>query len=138
MGKVNEIMSTDVQVVGPEQTLLHAAQLMRRLNVASLPVCAGRRLLGVVTDRDIAVRGTAAGLSPTGARVSDVMNRCPSWCLEDQDTVVVLRRMGQEHVLRLPVVNAEEELVGMVSLADPASWQSTSAAPPARDMPPRG
>jgi CBS domain-containing protein len=123
MPKVSDIMSTDVQVVGPRQTLQSAAQLMDRLNVGSLPVCDGRRLIGMITDRDITVRGTAAGLTPNGARVADVMSKTANWCLEDQDIEDVLGLMGEEQVRRLPVVDGHGRLVGIVSIGDLATRQ---------------
>ena len=103
---VSEIMTTDVQMIGPQETLQHAAQLMDQLNVGALPVCDGRRLLGMVTDRDITVRGTAAGLAPDATCVSDVMSSGTEWCTEDQDTEEVMRVMGDAQVRRLPVINA--------------------------------
>ena len=118
---VAEIMSTDVQVVGPQETLQRAAQLMDQLNVGSLPVCDGRRLLGMVTDRDITVRGTAAGCAPDQACVSDVMSADTAWCTDDQDVQEVLRTMGEAQVRRLPVLNVDRELVGIVSLGDIAT-----------------
>lgn len=121
MTTVSEIMTTDVQLVGPETTLQHAAQLMDQLNVGSLPVCAGTRLLGMVTDRDITVRGTAAGLEPAKACVSDVMSEGVYWCTEDQDTEEVMRTMGLEQVRRLPVINVDRKLVGIVSIGDIAT-----------------
>lgn len=123
MPNVAEIMTTDVQVIGPQETLQLAAQLMDRLDVGSLPVCDGRRLLGMVTDRDITVRGTAAGLAPDEACVSDVMSTGTEWCTEDQDTEEVLRQMGYAQVRRLPVINVDRELVGIVSIGDLATKQ---------------
>lgn len=120
---VHEIMTTDVQVIGPQETLQLAAQMMDQLDIGSLPVCDGRRLLGMVTDRDITVRGTAAGLAPDEACVSDVMTTGTQWCTEDQDTEEVMRQMGESQVRRLPVVNVDRELVGIVSLGDMATRQ---------------
>jgi CBS domain-containing protein len=118
MSQVAEIMSTDVQVVGPQQTLQQAAQLMDQLDVGALPVCDGRRLLGMVTDRDLTIRGTAAGLPPGETKVEAVMSPRAEWCTEDQDVDDVLRVMAEAQVRRLPVVNADRELVGIVSLGD--------------------
>jgi CBS domain-containing protein len=120
---VSEIMTTDVQVIGPRETLQHAAQMMDQLNVGALPVCDGRRLLGMVTDRDITVRGTAAGFAPDEACVSEVMTTGTEWCTEDQDTEEVMRMMDYAQVRRLPVINAERQLVGIVSLGDMATKQ---------------
>lgn len=120
---VSEIMTTDVQMIGPKETLQQAAQLMDLLNVGALPVCDGRRLLGMVTDRDITVRGTAAGLAPSETSVADVMTAGTEWCTEDQDTEEVMRVMGEAQVRRLPVINAQREVVGIVSLGDLATKQ---------------
>ncbi|HEY6133894.1 MAG TPA: CBS domain-containing protein [Rubrivivax sp.] len=121
MTLVSEIMSTDVQTVGPEQSLRDAAQLMDRLNVGSLPVCAGRQIVGMVTDRDITVRGTAAGLTPDGGCVSDVMSPELRWCTADQDVEAVMDTMSDAQVRRLPVINLQRELVGIVALGDIAT-----------------
>lgn len=118
MSTVAEFMSTKVQSIEPQQTLQRAAQMMHDLDVGSLPVCAGTRLLGMVTDRDIAVRGVAAGLKPAEACVSDVMTADPEFVTDDQDADEVLRTMGAAQVRRLPVVNVERQLVGIVSLSD--------------------
>jgi CBS domain-containing protein len=120
---VNEIMSTEVQVIEPEATLRRAAQMMQQLDVGALPVCRGNKLLGMVTDRDITIRGVAAGLAPESARVSDVMTADLQFCTEDQDTEEVMRTMGEAQVRRLPVVNMEKELVGIVSIGDLALRQ---------------
>lgn len=123
MTTVSEIMTTDVQVVEPDETLQRAAQIMQDLDVGALPVCTGRQLLGMVTDRDITVRGVASGLAPTTACVSDVMTQDAQCCTEDQDTDAVMQLMGELQVRRMPVVNAEKELVGIVSLGDLALRQ---------------
>ncbi len=124
MPTVNEIMSTDVQVIEPEATLRRAAQLMQQLDVGALPVCRGTKLLGMVTDRDITIRGVAAGLAPDSACVADVMTESLQFCTEDQDTEEVMRIMGDAQVRRLPVINMNKELVGIVSLGDLALRQS--------------
>jgi CBS domain-containing protein len=98
-----------------------AAQLMDQLNVGSLPVCDGRRLLGMVTDLDITVGGTAAGLVPAQARVIEVMSEGVQWCTEDQDTAEVMKTMADAQVQRLPVINGEHELVGIVTVGDIAT-----------------
>lgn len=121
MPTVSEIMSIDVQVIGPQDTLQQAAQLMDQLNVGSLPVCDGRQLLGMVTDRDITVRGTAAGMAPAQARVLEVMSQGVQWCSEDQDTEEVMKTMADSQVRRLPVINVDRELVGIVSVGDIAT-----------------
>jgi CBS domain-containing protein len=120
---VNEIMSTEVQVIGPDATLRQAAQMMLALDLGALPVCQGLQLLGMVTDRDVTVRGVAAGLLPDVGLVSDVMTQELEFCTEDQDTEAVMQTMGHAQVRRLPVVNMARELVGIVSLGDMARRQ---------------
>jgi CBS domain-containing protein len=124
MSTISEIMSTDVQVIEPEDTLRRAARMMQDLDVGALPVCTGKQLLGMVTDRDITVRGVACGLTPDDACVSDVMSKDARWCSEDQDTDEVMQIMGEAQLRRMPVMNADNELVGIVSLADLALRQS--------------
>ena len=124
MPTVNEIMSTDVKLIEPNATLRRAAQLMQELDVGALPVCRGNVLVGMVTDRDITIRGVAAGLSPDSARVSEVMTDELQFCTVDQDTEEVMRTMGDAQVRRLPVVNLDKELVGIVSIGDLALRQS--------------
>jgi CBS domain-containing protein len=134
MSKVSEIMTTDVQVIGPKQSLQQAAQLMERMNIGSLPVCDGRRLLGMVTDRDITIRGTAAGLTPSDGRVEEVMTRDVTWCTADQDSAEVLQRMGSEQVRRLPVIDADKQLVGILALGDLATRQPASVEQAVREI----
>jgi len=123
MANVSEIMSTQVMVIEPQETLRRAASLMGELNVGSLPVCDGERLLGMLTDRDITVRGVAEGLNPDEACVSDVMTNQVEFCTEDQDADEVMRQMGDKQVRRLPVVDVDWNLVGIVSLGDLALRQ---------------
>lgn len=123
---IADIMTTNVQVIERSQPLQVAAQLMDQLGVGSLPVCDGGQLVGMVTDRDIAIRGTAAGLLPAQARVGDVMTDEILCCTEDQDTTEVMQLMGENRLRRLPVVNPERELIGIVSLGDLATRQPAS------------
>ena len=123
MPKISEVMTRDVEVITPEASLQRAAQMMDTLNVGALPVCNGKQLLGMVTDRDITVRGTAAGLNPTQACVSDVMSAQVRACSEDDTTDDVMSQMGDTQIRRLPVLNAQKELVGIVSLGDLATRQ---------------
>jgi len=124
MSRVSDIMSTDVRVVGPQQTLRSAAQMMRELDVGALPVCDGRRLLGMLTDRDITVRGVAEGLDAAKACVSDVMTTDLEYCTTEQEVQDLMRVMGEKQVRRLPVVDADKNLVGIVSLGDLATRQN--------------
>jgi CBS domain-containing protein len=130
MNRVADVMTDDVAVVEPQDTLRHAAELMLRLDVGALPVCDGRRLLGMVTDRDIVVRGVAAGLAPDNGCVSDAMTNDVLYCTPDQDTKQVLQTMGEHQVRRLPVIDAASKvLVGIVSLGDLALDSPTAVGP---------
>jgi CBS domain-containing protein len=117
-------MSTEVRTVQPQDSLRAAAQLMQQLDVGALPVCDGERLLGVLTDRDIAIRGVADGLDPERACVSDVMTPEVQCVVEDQDAQEAMRLMGERQIRRLPVVDRDRKLVGIVSLGDLALRQS--------------
>lgn len=134
MSKVQDIMTREVLVVGPDDTLQQAALCMRDSNVGSVPVCDGRRLLGMITDRDIAVRAAANGLSPTATRVRDVMSTDLCWCAETQTAADVLEQMGGRQLRRLPVLNEQNDLVGIVSLGDLATRQEVSTAEALRDI----
>lgn len=123
MPNVSDVMSTDVQVIEPQASLRRAAELMQALDVGALPVCDGDRLLGMVTDRDITVRGVAAGCNPDETSVRDVMTVDLAFCLEEQDTQEVMRVMGDKQVRRLPVIDADHRLVGIVSIGDLALRQ---------------
>ncbi|WP_448204363.1 CBS domain-containing protein [Azospirillum sp. sgz302134] len=118
---IRDIMTRDVQVVGPNETIRKAAQLMDQLNVGVLPVCEGEKLVGMITDRDITVRATSAGMAPDQCKVSEVMTTEPRFCYEDDPVNEVSRLMGGQQIRRVPVVDRDERLVGIVSLGDLAT-----------------
>lgn len=128
MSIVSEIMSTDVQVIEPQESLRRAAQLMQVFNIGALPICDGQRLLGMVTDRDITVRAVAEGLDAEQCCVSDVMSSDLQYCTADQDTQVVMRLMADRQIRRLPVIDTDQNLVGIVSLGDLALRQHSDIA----------
>jgi CBS domain-containing protein len=123
MQTVSQVMSRNARFVAPSESLQRAAQLMGELNVGALPVCEGERLVGMVTDRDIAVRGIAAGKAPQSSHVDEVMTADVRWCFEDQALDEVMAQMGDSQVRRVPVVSHDDQhrLVGIVSLADLAT-----------------
>ena len=124
MQAIAEVMTRNVTVIRPDQDLQHAAQLMRDEDIGALPVCEGKQLLGMITDRDIAVRATAKGLLPASGRVADVMTGSAAWCYDDQSVGEVLQQMGDQQIRRMPVVSRNSmELAGMVSLGDLARRQ---------------
>jgi CBS domain-containing protein len=129
MQMVSELMTRDVRFVAPQESLQRAAQLMDELNVGALPVCDGGRLVGMVTDRDITIRSTAAGRSPQEAHVDEVMSTELRWCYEDQSLDDVMVQMGDSQIRRLPVVSHDEQhrLVGIVSLGDLATRMPAGA-----------
>ena len=115
--KVSEAMSKDVRIANPEQTLRQAARMMADLDAGVLPVGENDRLIGMITDRDIAIRGVAQGKGPK-AKVRDVMTADVKYCFDDQDLGEVTRNMADIQVRRLPVMNHDKRLVGILSLGD--------------------
>jgi CBS domain-containing protein len=115
--KIKEIMSPDVCVAAPDQTIREAAKKMAELDVGLLPVGEKDMLVGMITDRDIAVRGVAAGKA-ADARVRDVMTREVKYCFDDMDVAEAAQNMAEQRLRRLPVLDRQKRLVGIVSLAD--------------------
>ncbi|ANL66114.1 CBS domain-containing protein [Rhizobium phaseoli] len=115
--KVSNCMTTDVQITDPDQTLREVAEVMGRLDAGALPVAENDRLVGMITDRDIAIRGVAKGKGPD-AKVRDVMSTDVKYCFDDEDLEDVLHNMGDLQVRRLPVLNRSKRLVGIISLGD--------------------
>ena len=121
MTLIADLMTPDPITVRPQDTVQWAAQLMDELNVGALPVCDGDKVLGIVTDRDITVRATAAGLDPTATEVDLVMSdrvRCRS---PRHTAAEVLRQMSLVKIRRVPVLDESDRLVGIVSLGDLAA-----------------
>jgi CBS domain-containing protein len=116
--QLKDVMTREVAVIHPDTTLTEAAAQMDALNVGSLPVCDGDRVLGVITDRDIAVRATAAGRDPLATRVGDVMTTDTVYGFDDQDVAAAARLMQEKQIRRLLVLNRAKRLVGIVSLGD--------------------
>ncbi|HTL71597.1 MAG TPA: CBS domain-containing protein [Candidatus Eisenbacteria bacterium] len=125
--KVADIMTREVETVQSVATLREAAEKMRDRNVGSLPVYVGDVLTGMVTDRDITVKATAEGVSPSAGKVEDVMTWCMEWCREDDDVEAVAHVMETKSVRRLAVLDPGGELVGIVTLSDLATGPRDSA-----------
>jgi len=115
--KISEVMTTEVETIGADQTAREAASFMLRADAGSIPVCDGDKVIGIITDRDIAVRGVAEGRGPD-TPVSELMSDGIICAREDEDIQEVARRMSEEQVRRLPVLDAEDRLCGIVSLGD--------------------
>jgi CBS domain-containing protein len=119
--QVSQILTRDVETVRPDTTVKEAAQRMRSMDVGSLPVCDGRRLLGMVTDRDITIRITAEGRDAQSTPVREAMTPDVAFVFEDQDVQEAARVMRERQIRRLPVINREKHLVGILALGDIAT-----------------
>jgi CBS domain-containing protein len=115
--KVAECMTGDVKLANPEDSIQQAARIMASEDIGVLPVAEGDRLVGMITDRDIAVRAVADGHG-CDTKVSEVMTREVRYCFDDEDTEDVMINMGDQQLRRLPVVDRDKRLVGMLSLSD--------------------
>ncbi|KUM28742.1 inosine-5-monophosphate dehydrogenase [Mesorhizobium loti] len=115
--KVGNCMTRDVKIANPEQSIRDVAQMMASLDAGAMPVGDNDRLVGMITDRDIVVRGVALGKGPD-AKVGDVMSGEIKYCFDDEDIEHVLANMGNLQVRRLPVLSRDKRLVGIISLGD--------------------
>jgi CBS domain-containing protein len=116
--KVREIMAKEVTWVGPDVSLQEAAKKMRDLDIGCLPVGKDDRLIGMITDRDIACRAVAEGSDPAGTPISEAMSKGIAYCFEDQDVSEAAKLMEQKQIHRLPVLNRKKRMIGMLSLGD--------------------
>ena len=117
MKKVNEVMTRDIHIAAPDQTLAEAAAEMAKADIGCLPVGQKDKLVGMLTDRDIVVRAIAKGLGAETA-VREVMTENIKYCYDDQDVREVAKNMAELGVRRLPVVNREKRLVGFIALSN--------------------
>jgi CBS-domain-containing membrane protein len=125
MQTIQDVMTRDVQSISPQETIQRAAQMMDELNVGSIPVLDGRKLVGMITDRDITVRATAAGQAPGSTRVGDVMSTDVRTCSPHQTVDEVLGQMGDVQIRRVPVVDQDsQDVIGIVSMGDMAAKHS--------------
>jgi CBS domain-containing protein len=124
--RLGEVMTTNVEVIGCNARLIEAAAKMKELDIGLIPVCEGDELKGTLTDRDITVRATAEGRSPLKTKVSDIMSKEIAYCFEDQEIEEALSLMEARQIRRLPILNHEKRLIGIVSLGDLAveAWQN--------------
>ena len=118
--KVADAMTRDVRVANPAQSIREAAEMMAELDAGALPVGEQDRLVGMITDRDIAIRGVAKGKAPD-TPIRDVMTDDVKYCFDDEEVDDVARNMADIQVRRLPVVNREKRLVGIIAIADLAA-----------------
>ena len=125
--KVREAMSPEVQLCTPDDMLKDAAEAMAALGVGLLPVTDNERLVGMISDRDIAIRGVALGRGPD-SRVGDVMTTEVKYCYDDQELDEVTGNMGDIQVRRLPVLDRDKRLVGIIALGDIAQARAGDGA----------
>jgi CBS domain-containing protein len=118
--QVQEIMTRDVSIVSPDDTLKIVATRMSQLDVGALPVGEGDRLVGMITDRDIVIRGIAEGMGPS-ATVREVMTPDVKYCFADQELDEIAENMAELQLRRLPVLDRDKRLVGILSLCDIAT-----------------
>ena len=117
MAKVADIMTREVETIGPTATVLEVAERMKSSNIGSIPVCQDSRLIGTITDRDITIRVTAEGRDPHTTTVRDVMTQPVVTVHPQQDVIEVEQLMHDHQVRRVPVVEQDNRLVGYVTTA---------------------
>lgn len=125
--QVSKAMTRNVRIANPDHSICDVARIMADADVGALPVGDNDRLVGMITDRDIAIRAVAQGLPPE-TKVREVMSRDVKYCFEDEDISQVVDNIGDIQVHRLPVLSRAKRLVGIVSLADIAASEGPDAA----------
>lgn len=119
--QIRDLMTRDVRIESPDDTIQHAAARMAELDTGILPVAEDEKLIGMITDRDIACRAVANGFDPRSTKVREVMTSDVKYCFDDEDVTHIATNMAELQVRRLPVVNREKRLVGIISLGDIAT-----------------
>jgi CBS domain-containing protein len=125
--KIRDVMTRDVQTVRPDQPVQQAASFMLSADAGAIPVTDGEQLIGMITDRDIAVRGVAKGYGPD-TPVRDLMTNDMICARDDDDVEEVASKMSEAQVRRLPVIDADQRLCGIVSLGDLSREADTDCA----------
>ncbi|MGH8142569.1 MAG: CBS domain-containing protein [Steroidobacteraceae bacterium] len=116
--KISDVMTKQPRVISADDTVLRAAEQLAQKDIGMLPVAKDDRLVGVLTDRDIVVRVVARHLDPAKTTVASVVSAQPKYCFEDEDSEQVANNMDELMIRRLPVMNRDKRLVGIVSLED--------------------
>lgn len=116
--KVSEVMTPQVCMLKAERSALEAARMLREYDIGMVPVSQDDRLIGVVTDRDIVMRVVAENRNPASVRLDSIASNEPKYCFDDEDCEDVAGNMDRLLVRRLPVVNRQKQLVGIVSIED--------------------
>ncbi len=115
---VRDILTKDPEVIRPDASICEAARKMKQADIGMLPVCDGTRLMGAITDRDLTIRAMAEGRDPNLTQVGAVMSSNVFYCFDDDDLQEAARVMEEKQVRRLPVLDRQKRLVGIVALAD--------------------
>jgi CBS domain-containing protein len=126
--KVESIMHKGVEWVSPDTTIAAVASKMRQFDIGAIPVGENDRLIGMVTDRDIAIRGLADGKDPSKLTARDVMTKGVIYCHDNEDVEEAARTMETKQIRRLPVIDANKRMVGMISLGDVSHAASQEVA----------
>lgn len=125
--RVSEVMTRNVRVANPNETIRQAALIMAEIDAGVVPVGENDRLVGMLTDRDIAIRAVAQGMGPE-TRIGDVMSGDVKYCFDDEDSDEVCRNLGDQQIRRIPVVSRDKRLVGILSLGDLAAGSTNGSA----------
>lgn len=132
--QIREVMTTSVVVLSPEAPIGEIARMMRDEDIGSVPIAENDRLIGMVTDRDLVIRGLTDGMDISHMHARAVMSPHMLYCREDQTVEEVLDNMADQQIRRLPVVDRDKRLVGMVSLGDLSRARSKQAGDALKDI----
>lgn len=124
MTKIKDVMSRDFKWMAPDSPVSQVAQKMRDMDCGFMPLAENDKMIGMITDRDITIRAVAEGKKPEEVQARDIMTPKTYYCYDDQDVEEVCNNMGEIQVRRLPVVNRDKRLVGIVSMGDLAQVAS--------------
>ena len=125
---VKNEMTKNIEFVNPKTSLKEAAEKMKNLDIGVLPICENDLLLGILTDRDITIRSTAFGKDPNTTSVEEIMTPGVEWCFEDDNVEEVATKMERKKIRRLPVINRDKKLVGILSIGDLVTRGSRNVA----------
>lgn len=124
MTQVKDVMTPSFKFMAPDSPVSQVAQQMRELDCGFMPLAENDKMVGMITDRDITIRAVAEGKNPADCKARDIMTPKTYYCYDDQDVEEVCNNMGEIQVRRLPVVNRQKRLVGIVSMGDLAQSAS--------------
>ncbi len=124
MTKIKDVMSPNFKFMAPDSPVAQVAQQMRDMDCGFMPLAENDKMIGMITDRDITIRAVAEGKNPAEVKARDIMTAKTYYCYDDQDVEEVCNNLGEIQVRRLPVVNRDKRLVGIVSMGDLAQSAS--------------